>query len=64
MPSSYLVMELARNPDVYKKLLSSLPQLSVCDPLIDSISVRTDQRYDYLPIASGLNASFRGTRHA
>jgi hypothetical protein len=48
MPLSYLFMELARNPDIRKKLLSTLPKLSVCDALIDSISVRTDPTYEYL----------------
>jgi hypothetical protein len=41
-------MELARNPDVRQKLLSTLPKLSICDDLIDSISVRTDPAYEYL----------------
>jgi hypothetical protein len=41
-------MELARNPDVREKLLSTLPKLSVGDKLIDSISVRTDPTHDYL----------------
>jgi hypothetical protein len=41
-------MELARNPDVRQKLLSTLPKLSICDDLIDSISVRTDPTYEYL----------------
>jgi cytochrome P450 len=45
---SYLFMELARNPDVRKKLLGTLPKLSICDRLINSISVRTDPTYDYL----------------
>jgi cytochrome P450 len=44
----YLFMELARNPDVRKKLLSTLPTLSLQDPLIDSISVRTDPAFEYL----------------
>lgn len=48
IPSSYLFMEIARNPSIRKKLLSTLPELSVCDPLIDSVSVRTDPSYDYL----------------
>jgi hypothetical protein len=41
-------MELARNPGVRQKLLSTLPKLSICDDLIDSVSVRTDPAYEYL----------------
>jgi cytochrome P450 len=44
----YFFMELARNPDVRKKLLDEIPARKVEDPLIDGINVRNDPQYDYL----------------
>jgi cytochrome P450 len=44
----YFFMELARNPDVRKKLLDDIPALRVDDPLINGIQVRNDPQFDYL----------------
>lgn len=43
-----LFLEIARNPEVRRKLLDSLPVLSPNDGVIDSKQVRTDPRYRYL----------------
>lgn len=44
----YLFLELARNPEVRKKLMDTLPLLSVSDPLLDGVNIRKDPRYQYL----------------
>lgn len=43
-----LFLELARNPDVRKKLLDSLPVLGPHDAILDSKVVREDPKYRYL----------------
>ncbi|KAI1497971.1 cytochrome P450 [Biscogniauxia marginata] len=43
-----LFMEVIRNPEVKKKLLSSLPVLRPDDPVIHSRTVRSDSKFDYL----------------
>lgn len=43
-----LFLELIRNPGVKAKLLSSLPVLSLHDPIIDGKTVRADPRFAYL----------------
>ncbi|SMY22103.1 unnamed protein product [Zymoseptoria tritici ST99CH_1A5] len=44
----YFMMELARNPDVRKKLFKDLPALGLDDPLITGVEVRQDPRFAYL----------------
>lgn len=43
-----LCVQLARNPDVRKKVLATLPALHYSDPVITGREVRDDPRYDYL----------------
>lgn len=43
-----LFLELARNPEKKRKLLSTLPVLGAADPIIDSKTIRSDEKYKYL----------------
>ncbi|KAG4426254.1 hypothetical protein IFR04_000720 [Cadophora malorum] len=43
-----LFLEIARNPEVKKKLLDSLPVRGIQDPIIDSREIRNDPSYRYL----------------
>lgn len=43
-----LCLEIARNPEVRKKLLASLPPLHYSDPIISGKDVREDPKYEYL----------------
>ena len=51
-PADYLnscfFLEVARHPEVRKKLAASLPRLSLDAPLIDGKTVREDPQFEYL----------------
>lgn len=41
-------LEIARNPEVRRKLMASLPPLKYSDPVIDGKTIRNDPKYNYL----------------
>ena len=43
-----MFLELARNPEVRKKLLASLPAYGQDDPILDSKTVREGKQFEYL----------------